>query len=221
MKDKRVQVWVVDASQVVDLAVLADLVTILREQLAEIFPVLVLDGEQGNGGLGAKFAESISGTISEPTRLIPLDEVISSWPDATMPRGDGGVMDVDVKRLRQLLDLGLIPILSPALALPLTGEDGVVHSLDIIAVATQVALALEAQKLILLGNLPGIKITGRIMRGLSSSQIAGLISDGYLDGQELAAAQSAVTAIHAGAHQVLITDLAGLAKDGGTAIVNG
>ena len=198
--------------------------------------MLLPDADAAGEELGARLAEATdipSGWLAETTRLTPhlllgwqlvrwlvvgqIDAIAVSGPDRGLLRGDGGIPQVHRGRLRQLLDLGLLPVLSPLLL----GEDGAVHIADAAVVATRVALAVEAQKLVFLDDLPGIRITGRIMRGLSLGQIAGLIGDGYLAGRELEAAQSAVAAIQAGVHQVLITDLAGLARGRGTAIVNG
>jgi acetylglutamate kinase len=84
-----------------------------------------------------------------------------------------------------------------------------------------VAQAVEASKLIFVSNVPGVQVTGRTMRALSLAQIEGLIADGHITGGMIPKVRSATDAVERGVLQAVITDLAGLARGEGTAVVKG
>ena len=129
----------------------------------------------------------------------------------------GAVQAVNGEALLQLLDLGLTPVISPVSL----GEDGLAYNVNADHVAAGVAKAVEAAKLIFVSNVPGVQVTGRTMRALTVEQIEGLIADGHITGGMIPKVRSATEAVSSGVYQAVITDLAGLANDGGTAIVKG
>jgi acetylglutamate kinase len=127
----------------------------------------------------------------------------------------GQVQSVNGETLLQLLALGLTPVISPVSL----GEDGLAYNVNADHVATGVARAVEASRLVFVSNVPGIQVTGRTMRALTVGQIEELIADGYITGGMIPKVRSAMEAIAGGVHQAVITDLAGLAKGEGTAVV--
>ena len=129
----------------------------------------------------------------------------------------GAVQTVNGEALMQLLDLGLTPVISPVSL----GEDGLAYNVNADHVAAGVAKAVEATRLVFVSNVPGVQVTGRTMRALTVQQIEGLIHDGHVTGGMIPKVRSAIEAVLNGAHQAVITDLAGLAKDGGTAVIKG
>ena len=129
----------------------------------------------------------------------------------------GAVQTVNGEALMQLLDLGLTPVISPVSL----GEDGLAYNVNADHVAAGVAKAVEATRLVFVSNVPGVQVTGRTMRALTVQQIEGLIRDGHVTGGMIPKVRSAIEAVLNGAHQAVITDLAGLAKDGGTAVIKG
>ncbi len=129
----------------------------------------------------------------------------------------GAVQTVNGEALLQLLDLGLTPVISPVSL----GEDGLAYNVNADHVAAGVAKAVEAIKLIFVSNVPGVQVTGRTMRALTLKQIDGLIADGHITGGMIPKVRSATDAVLSGVYQAVITDLAGLGKDGGTAIIKG
>ncbi len=129
----------------------------------------------------------------------------------------GQVRSVNGEALRQLLDLGLTPVISPVSL----GEDGLAYNVNADHVAAGVAKAVEARKLIFVSNVPGVQVAGRTQRALSLAQIEGLIADGHITGGMIPKVRSATDAVERGVLQAVITDLAGLARGEGTAIVNG
>jgi acetylglutamate kinase len=127
----------------------------------------------------------------------------------------GRVRNVNGGALLQLLDLGLTPVISP-LSL---GEDGLAYNVNADHVATGVALAVEASRLVFVSNVPGVQVTGRTVRALTIGQIEALIEDGYITGGMVPKVRSALDAVASGVHQAVITDLGGLASGEGTAVV--
>ncbi len=129
----------------------------------------------------------------------------------------GQVGTVNGEALLQLLDLGVTPVISPVSL----GEDGLAYNVNADHVAAGVARAVEATRLVFVSNVPGVQVTGRTMRGLTVSQIEGLIAEGYITGGMIPKVRSATEAVQSGVYQAVITDLAGLASDNGTAIIRG
>jgi acetylglutamate kinase len=127
----------------------------------------------------------------------------------------GRVRNVNGEALLQLLDLELTPVISP-LSL---GEDGLAYNVNADHVATGVALAVQASRLVFVSNVPGVQVTGRTVRALTIGQIEALIEDGYITGGMIPKVRSAMDAVTSGAHQAVITDLAGLASGEGTAVI--
>jgi acetylglutamate kinase len=129
----------------------------------------------------------------------------------------GQVEYVNGESLLQLLDLNVTPVISPVSL----GMDGLAYNVNADHVAAGVARAVEAARLVFVSNVPGVQVTGRTMRALSVPQIEGLIADGHITGGMIPKVRSATEAVGSGVHQAVITDLAGLAKGEGTAVVRG
>ena len=90
----------------------------------------------------------------------------------------GEVVSVNEEALLQLLDLGLVPVVSPVSI----GEDGKTYNVNADHVAMGVARAVEATRLIFVTNVPGVLLAGRIARALVPSQIEDLIAEGFISG---------------------------------------
>jgi acetylglutamate kinase len=129
----------------------------------------------------------------------------------------GDVRYVNGEALLQLTDLGLTPVISPVSL----GEDGLAYNVNADHVAAAVARAVEASRLIFVSNVPGVQVAGRTIRALTLQQIEGLIADGHITGGMIPKVRSAMEAVTSGVHQAVITDLSGMAKDDGTAVVKG
>jgi acetylglutamate kinase len=127
----------------------------------------------------------------------------------------GQVTAVNGEALLQLLDLGLTPVISPVSL----GEDGLVYNVNADHVAAGVARAVEASKLIFVSNVPGVQVAGRTVRALTLGQIERLIADGHITGGMIPKVRSATEAVERGVFQAVITDLAGLAREEGTAVI--
>ena len=129
----------------------------------------------------------------------------------------GEVHHVNGEVLLQLLGLGLTPVISPVSL----GEDGLAYNVNADHVAAGVARAVGATRLVFVSNVPGVQVLGRTMRALSLAQIEELIAEGHITGGMIPKVRSATDAVTSGVHQAVITDLAGLARGEGTAVVRG
>ena len=129
----------------------------------------------------------------------------------------GRVERVNGEALFQLLDLDLVPVISPVSL----GEDGLTYNVNADHVAAGVACAVEAGRLVFVSNVPGVQVAGRTVRALTVSEVEGLISDNIVTGGMIPKVRSATEAVASGVHQAVITDLDGLARGGGTAVVLG
>ncbi len=129
----------------------------------------------------------------------------------------GQVGPVNGEALLQLLDLGMTPVISPVSL----GEDGLAYNVNADHVAAGIARAVEAARLIFVSNVPGVQVAGRTVRALSLAQIEDLIREGHITGGMIPKVRSATEAVERGVHQAVITDLAGLAREEGTAVVKG
>lgn len=127
----------------------------------------------------------------------------------------GQVQHVNAEALLQLLDLSVTPVISPVSL----GLDGLSYNVNADHVAAGIARGVEASKLIFVSNVPGVQITGRTMRALTVGQIESLIADGHITGGMIPKVRSAIEAVVSGVHQAVITDLAGLARGEGTAVI--
>jgi len=154
-------------------------------------------------------AVGLNGVDMGLVRVAPL------WVNGQSLGRVGSIRYVNGEALLQLTDMGLTPVISPVSL----GEDGQAYNVNADHVAAAVARAVEASRLIFVSNVPGVQLAGRTIRALTLQQIEGLIADGHITGGMIPKVRSATDAVLRGVHQAVITDLAGLAKGEGTAVI--
>lgn len=124
----------------------------------------------------------------------------------------GEISQVRTELLRQFTDLGLTVVLSP-LSL---GFDGYTYNVNADDAASAVALALQAERLTFVSNVPGVLSNGRILPHLTPTQTESLISDGIITDGMVPKVRAALTTIAQGVQQTQIVNLAGLLGNSGT-----
>ena len=113
----------------------------------------------------------------------------------------GEVEAVDAKVLDTLMHAGFIPVIAPIGA----GPDGESYNINADLVAGRLAEALEAEKLILLTNTPGILDgDGETLAGLSPEAVNDLIADGGITDGMLPKVRCALDAVAGGVASVQI-----------------
>ncbi len=115
----------------------------------------------------------------------------------------GEVESVDPEILNTLERDGFIPVISPIGA----GRTGEAYNINADYVASAVAAALKAEKMILLTDVPGIKDkSGNIIPTIHKKDVRRLIDNGTISGGMLPKVQACVDAIDAGVKKTHIID---------------
>lgn len=124
----------------------------------------------------------------------------------------GEISQVRTQLLQQLTTLGLTVVLSP-LSL---GFDGCTYNVNADDAASAVALALQAERLTFVSNVPGVLANGRILPHLTPDQTEMLIHDGVITDGMVPKVRAALSTIAQGVQQTQIVNLAGLLSNSGT-----
>jgi acetylglutamate kinase len=179
-----------------------------------------VDGVRVTGREDVKVVEMVlTGRIN--TELVSLlnqstaNAVGVSGKDAGLLRarkliGDGGrdlgmvgeVTAVNHELLEVLLEKKYVPVVSPVGL----GEDGEGYNINADAAAAEIAIALRAEKLIYLTDVPGILDNGELVSEISASQLSAKIAAGVIKGGMVAKARSVLRAIEGGVAMVHILD---------------
>lgn len=115
----------------------------------------------------------------------------------------GEVEEVNVEILHELQQCNTIPVIAPIG----TDSNGASYNINADLVASSIAIALKASRLLLLTNTPGILDQhGELLTGLTPGDIATLISNGTLHGGMLPKVQCALDAVAADVSSVVIID---------------
>jgi len=154
-----------------------------------------------NPGL-VKTIESLAGKA----RGIPGKEVIHAKQLNPELGFVGDIVRVDAKPLLDLLRTNIIPVISPI------GRDdtGQVYNINADVAAAEIAIALEARRLVYLSDVNGLRRVptqeDSLISSLPISEVPKLVKDGVIDGGMLPKVQSSVRAIESGVHRVHMID---------------
>ena len=115
----------------------------------------------------------------------------------------GEVVKINTKVLDMLIKDDFIPVIAPVGV----DEHGASYNINADFVAGKVAEALNAEKLMLLTNIPGLlNKEGELLTGLNSDKVAELIKDGTIYGGMLPKIQCALDAVENGVKSSHIID---------------
>ncbi len=115
----------------------------------------------------------------------------------------GEVSRINTKVLDMLISDDFIPVIAPVGV----GEDGHSYNINADLVAGKVSEALQAEKLILLTNIPGLlNKDGELLTGLNAERVDELIEDGTIYGGMLPKIQCALDAVQNGVKSAHIID---------------
>ena len=115
---------------------------------------------------------------------------------------EGEITSVNHELVEMLLSRAYVPVISP-IAL---GEDGGSYNVNADTVAAEMAIALRAEKLVFLTNVPGILEAGELVSEISQSELKKKLEAGVVTGGMAAKAQSALRALEGGVKRVHIID---------------
>lgn len=110
---------------------------------------------------------------------------------------------IDTRVIHALTGAGLIPVIAPVGA----GEDGHTYNINADTVAGAVAGALNAQRLLMLTDVPGVLNKDKtLMSDLPLATIPGLIADGTISGGMIPKVETCVEAVAQGVKGATILD---------------
>jgi len=114
----------------------------------------------------------------------------------------GEITRVNKEFLDLLLQQGYVPVISPIGI----GEDGQSYNINADQVAAEVAIAVGAQKLIYLSDVPGILKAGELVEELHALGLAAQLEDGSIQGGMKVKVRSILKALKNGVQRVHLID---------------
>ena len=116
----------------------------------------------------------------------------------------GEVVHVNAEVLRTLVAKGFVPVVA-SIAMD---EDGQAYNVNADVVASELAVAMEAEKLVYINDVPGLMGPGgELISELSSAQCLDILGrEGVVDGGMIPKLESAVNALKAGIARVHLVD---------------
>lgn len=118
----------------------------------------------------------------------------------------GEVISVNVKPLLECIQQNITPVISPTAM----GEDGHVYNCNADVAAAQAAIALKAQRLVFMSDVPGLmrnpKDPSTVIAHLQTIEVPALKAAGIVDAGMIPKVDSAVAAVRAGVNKVSMVD---------------
>jgi acetylglutamate kinase len=118
----------------------------------------------------------------------------------------GEVVEVNTAPLKESIWCGFTPVISPTAR----GEDGKIYNCNADVAAAQLAIALQAKRLVFMSDVPGLledpKRPDSIISHLRTGDVGKLKETGVIDKGMIPKADSAVAAIQAGVEKVSFVD---------------
>ena len=149
-----------------------------------------LTGKDGSFIRAEKIEMTLTNAETQADEIIDLGHV-------------GVVKEIDPSVVEMLSNSDFIPVIAPIGV----GEDGHSYNINADLVAGKVAEILEAEKLILLTNIPGIlDKQAKLLTGLTLENIDNLINDGTISGGMIPKTRCGTDALKGGVNSVHIID---------------
>jgi acetylglutamate kinase len=132
------------------------------------------------------------------------DDMMVCVPDDPELGFVGRPVEMNVQVLRDLYNAGIIPVVAPVA----TGmADNETFNVNGDTAAGAIAGALQADRLLLLTDVPGVKnAAGEVMTQITPDEIRQLTADGVISGGMIPKTETALMAIEAGTRAVTIMD---------------
>lgn len=170
------------------------------------------------GAVSTRLVAALVGAGADAQGLSGVDRGLIRAERQTHPEGDlgrvGRPVAVRAEVLRGLLDQQVVPVVAPVSL----GGDGV-YNVNADEAAGALAAALGDAQVVFVTNVPGVLAQGLVVPRLSAAQVETLIADGTISGGMIPKVRAALTALAAGVASARITNLSGLSRGDGTAIV--
>ena len=152
------------------------------------------------GGQAVGLTGKDGGLIRAKKMLIPNKDKADEMIDIGFV---GEIDSINPAVVKALQDDAFIPVISPIGF----GEDGQAYNINADLVAGKVAEILNAEKLVMMTNIPGVMDKGgNLLTDLSAREIDALFADGTISGGMLPKISSALDAAKSGVNSVHIID---------------
>ena len=158
----------------------------------------IVDSIHRNGGRAI-------GITGKDGQLIQARKLAGNWgAEGEKDIGQvGEVASIDTDILNMLSDSDYIPVIAPVAG----SVDGQTYNINADLVAGKLAEVLQAEKLMLLTNVPGLlDAEGNTLTGLATDQVRDLIQAGVIHGGMLPKIQCALDAVQSGVTSANIID---------------
>jgi acetylglutamate kinase len=144
------------------------------------------------------------GGLIRARKLVMKQAAAAGVPDEIVDIGHVGEVEAIDPEVVALLDTqDFIPVIAPIGV----GKDGEAYNINADVVAGKLAITLKAEKLILLTNTTGVlDKAGKLLTGLASREVNGLIEDGTIHAGMLPKVRCALDAVASGVRSAHIID---------------
>lgn len=168
----------------------------------------------------------VSALVREGVRAVGLSgedaSLVAATPADAGRMGHVGIpQTVNGSLLLHLIDGGYLPVISPV-SRNVGLELGPALNVNADDVAAAIAVAIEAEELLLVSDVPGVLVDGEPVESLTPAEAKALVHDGRAAGGMRAKLDAATVAVAGGVKHVRIADLLGITDRGrGTVIQAG
>jgi acetylglutamate kinase len=153
------------------------------------------------GGKAVGLSGKDGGLIEARKMRIVHQENADSPPEIIDPGMVGEVTGINPRIIHTLSEQGFIPIIAPVG----TGSQGETYNINADLVASHIAMALSAGRLILLTDVDGVMdAAGRLISSIDADTIGRMIADGEITGGMIPKIEYALQAIRDGVQKVPI-----------------
>lgn len=165
----------------------------------------------------------VSALVREGVRAIGLSGEDASLIAATAVEAGrlghvGAPQKINSSLLLHLLDGGYLPVISPV-SRNIGHELGPALNVNADDAAAAIAIAIEADELLIVTDVPGVLVDGHTAASLTVAEARGLMQDGRASGGMRAKLSAAIAAAQGGVERVRVADLRGIAdRQAGTLV---
>ena len=155
------------------------------------------------GGKAVGLSGKDGGLIRAKRLMLQKDDPTVNQPEIIDIGHVGEVESIDPRVVAVLDEQDFIPVIAPIGV----DEKGQTYNINADSVAGKLAITLDAERLMLLTNTPGVlDKEGKVLTGLHANEISELIADGTIEGGMLPKVQCALDAIRSGVRAATIVD---------------
>lgn len=156
----------------------------------------------------------VSSLVKEGVRAVGLSgedaSLIAATPSDSGRMGHVGTpQKINSSILLHLMDGGYLPVVSPV-SRNVGHELGAALNVNADDAAAAIAVAIEADELLIVSDVPGVLVDGDAADALTVAESRALMQDGRASGGMRAKLSAAATAVEGGVKRVRISDLSGI-----------